>query len=200
MGNFYVQQLIIVLYNAKKIFKDSSEERMDTSTPPDTSWSTHHPHDTVGTLDTDVATPLLTGSYLATITSYDRGGHGVISEGEILPRGRHRGRISRHGTGLGGTRESTGSVSVESCGRCCRGRGPSNRDGWCGWGCGHGKNISTSPFENSLGTWGKKNYLHFNMFTGLLQVQHSTVKQHDSIRAFFIFLHRWSLGSPGKGD
>ena len=76
---------------------------MDTSTPPDTLRSIHPPHDTVGTSDTDVATPLLTGSHLATITLYGRGGCGVISGGETLPRGRCRGRTSSHGIGHEGT-------------------------------------------------------------------------------------------------
>jgi len=83
--------------------RHSSEERMDTSTPPDTSLSTHHPHDTIETLDTDVATPVLTGTHLATITSHGREGRGIISGGETLPRGHHRCRTSRRGTGHGGT-------------------------------------------------------------------------------------------------
>jgi len=60
---------------------------MDTSTPPDTSLSTHHPHGTIEASDTDVATPVLTGTHLATITSHGRRGRGVISRGETLPRG-----------------------------------------------------------------------------------------------------------------
>ena len=119
-------------------------------------------------MDTDVATPLLTGSHLATITSYGRGGCDVISG---LSRGYHRGRASRHGTGRGGTRGSTESVSVESRGRGRQGRGVSSRGGRRGRRHGHGIDISTSPFENSLGTWEKKNHLQFNMLTGLPQVQ-----------------------------
>jgi len=66
--------------------RHSFEERMDTSTPSDTSLSSHHPHDTIETSDTDVDTPTL------------RGGRGVISGGETLPHGHHRGRTSRRGT------------------------------------------------------------------------------------------------------
>jgi len=165
--------------------RHSSEQRMDTSTPPDTSLSTHHPHDSIETSGTDIATPVLTGTHLATITSHGRGGCGVISGGETLHR---RGRTSRRGTGRGETRGSTDSVSVESHGSDRRGRG-----GRRGRGRGCGIDISTSPFENSLGTWGKKTICILTCLQAYSRSRRSTAKYHDSIRAFFYTDEVWDL-------
>ena len=103
------------------------------------------------------------------------GGHGIISGGETLPHEHRRGHTSRCGTGRGGTRGSTESVSVENQGRGCLGSGVSSRGGRSGQGCGYGIDISTSPFGNSLGTW-EKTICISTCLQAYLRSKHSTAQ------------------------
>ena len=137
---------------------------MDTSNPSDTLQSSLDLHDTSSTShhprmlesddhsECDVRTPTLTGPHLATITSYSRGGRGVISRGEPITR---RGCGSRLCISHGDSSEY-----VVSCGRGKggHGRGSSSRDvASSGRRCGHGIDVtsSSSPFKYSLGIWEK---------------------------------------------